>query len=95
MNLLGIVVHLFFHVIQFSYCAKELRKPNILLYIVDDMGWVDTGVYGSKYYETPNIDKLASCGIKFTNAYAASPSCSPTRASILTGPQCYVHKLIC
>ena len=61
------------------------EKPNIIFFLVDDMGWMDCSVYGSKYYETPNIDRLASMGKVFTNAYTASPLCSPTRASILTG----------
>ena len=52
---------------------------------MDDLGWSDIGVNGSTFYETPSIDKLASEGVRFTQAYAASPVCSPTRASILTG----------
>jgi len=59
--------------------------PNVVLFIVDDMGWMDSSAYGSEYYETPNIDRLAEGGMLFTDAYAASPVCSPTRASILTG----------
>ena len=61
------------------------RKPNFLFILIDDMGWTDLGCYGSKYYQTPNIDQLAKEGMKFTRAYAACPVCSPTRASILTG----------
>ncbi|MFC1555933.1 sulfatase-like hydrolase/transferase [candidate division KSB1 bacterium] len=61
------------------------RKPNYLFVLVDDLGWADIGCYGSSFYETPNIDRLASQGMRFTNAYAASPVCSPTRASIMTG----------
>ncbi len=61
------------------------EKPNIIFFLVDDMGWMDCSVYGSRYYETPNIDRLASMGKVFTSAYTASPLCSPTRASILTG----------
>ena len=52
---------------------------------MDDLGWKDITCYGSSFYETPNIDKLASEGVRFTQAYAACPVCSPTRASILTG----------
>ncbi len=59
--------------------------PNIVFILADDLGWRDTGIYGSTYYETPSIDALAAQGRLFTNAYAASPLCSPTRASILTG----------
>lgn len=61
------------------------RKPNFVFILMDDMGWADLNCYGSKYHETPNIDKLASQGMRFTNAYAACPVCSPTRASIMTG----------
>jgi arylsulfatase A len=59
--------------------------PNFLFILVDDMGWRDLGCYGSSFYETPNIDRLAAQSMRFTNAYAACPVCSPTRASILTG----------
>ena len=61
------------------------KKPNILFILADDLGWMDTGAYGSQFYETPVIDQLAKEGMLFTNAYTASPLCSPTRASILTG----------
>lgn len=61
------------------------RPPNIIFVLIDDMGWTDLGCYGSKYYETPNIDQLAKDGMKFTQAYSACTVCSPTRASILTG----------
>lgn len=64
---------------------KEVEKPNVVFFLVDDMGWTDLGCYGSSFYETPNIDRLASEGVRFTNAYAACPVCSPTRASIMTG----------
>lgn len=62
------------------------RKPkNFVFFLVDDLGWADVGCFGSKFHETPNIDALAQSGMRFTNAYAACPVCSPTRASILTG----------
>ncbi|WP_172594411.1 sulfatase [Mariniphaga sediminis] len=64
--------------------AKK-QKPNILFILIDDLGWQDLQCYGSKFYETPNIDKLRSEGMMFTNAYSACAVCSPTRASILTG----------
>jgi len=60
-------------------------KPNIIFILLDDLGWKDLGCYGSSFYETPNLDRLASEGIMFTDAYAAAPVCSPTRASILSG----------
>ncbi len=61
------------------------RPPNILFILIDDMGWRDVSCYGSGFYETPNIDRLAARGMQFSDAYAACPVCSPTRASILTG----------
>lgn len=61
------------------------KKPNFVLILVDDLGWKDLGCYGSKFYETPNIDQLCRESMKFTDAYAASPVSSPTRASIMTG----------
>lgn len=64
---------------------ENTRRPNFLFILIDDMGWMDTGYNGSRLYETPNIDRLATQGMRFTNAYAASPYCSPTRASIQTG----------
>ncbi|MGV8827220.1 MAG: sulfatase [Breznakibacter sp.] len=60
-------------------------KPNILFFLVDDMGWMDAGFQGSSFYETPNIDKLASQGMVFTNAYAAHPRSVPSRYALLTG----------
>ncbi len=61
------------------------RPPNVVFFLVDDLGQRDLGCYGGTFYETPNIDSLAKDGAKFTDAYAACPVCSPTRASILTG----------
>ncbi len=69
----------------FPSCRPGRRPPNFVFFLIDDQGWVDTGVYGSDLYETPHIDALAASGMRFTDAYAASPVCSPTRASILTG----------
>ncbi len=65
--------------------ALEERQPNVLFFLVDDLGWSDLGCYGSTFYDTPNIDAFAATGMRFTDAYAAAPVCSPTRASILTG----------
>jgi uncharacterized sulfatase len=66
-------------------CNREDSKPNIIFILADDFGWSQTAVYGSNYYHTPNIDRLASEGIRFNNAYAACSVSSPTRASIMTG----------
>jgi arylsulfatase A-like enzyme len=64
---------------------KTPPPPNFVFILVDDLGWKDLSCYGSDFYETPNIDKLASNGVLFTDAYAACPVCSPTRAAIMTG----------
>lgn len=60
-------------------------SPNVVLFLVDDLGWADVGYQGSSFYNTPNIDAFAKDGVRFSNAYAASHVCSPSRASILTG----------
>ncbi len=62
-----------------------MTKLNVILILLDDLGWRDLGCYGSTFYETPHLDQLATSGVRFTDAYAAAPVCSPTRASILTG----------
>src|SRR4051812_40806356 len=61
------------------------RPPNIVLILADDLGWTDLHCFGSNLYETPNIDRLAADGMKFTQAYSACTVCSPTRAALLTG----------
>ncbi|WP_417848491.1 sulfatase [Thalassoglobus sp.] len=65
--------------------AAENKKPNVVLILVDDMGWMDLSCQGSDYYKTPHIDKLAAEGMRFTDAYAACSVCSPTRAAVMTG----------
>lgn len=65
--------------------AAAPRRPNIIFILADDLGQRDLGVYGSTFYETPNLDRLAASGVRLTDAYAAANVCSPTRASILTG----------
>lgn len=67
------------------------KKPNFLFILVDDLGWKDLGCYGSDFYETPNIDRLAAEGMKFTDAYTACPVSSPTRFSIMTGKYPWRH----
>lgn len=65
--------------------VRAQDRPNFLFILADDMGWSDLGCYGNTYHESPNIDRLASQGMRFTNAYAACPVCSPTRASLMSG----------
>jgi len=60
-------------------------RPNVVVILVDDLGWNDLSCYGSEFYETPNIDAMAKGGIRFTDGYASHPVCSPTRAAIMTG----------
>ena len=72
-------------VIACSATAGESRPPNVVVFLVDDLGARDVGCYGSTFYETPNVDRLAAEGMKFTAAYSACPVCSPTRASMMTG----------
>ncbi len=66
-----------------SRAAAE--KLNVVLIVADDLGWADLGCYGSKYHQTPNLDRLARSGVRFTDAYAGAPVCSPTRATLMTG----------
>ena len=68
-----------------SLCSAGQNRPNIIYIMADDMGYADLGCYGRKDYQTPNLDKLASEGIKFTQAYSGAALCTPTRASFMTG----------
>jgi arylsulfatase A-like enzyme len=72
-------------VLLVASCEKESPSPNVIFFLADDLGWSQTMAYGSSYYRTPSIDRLAGEGIRFTDAYAACGVCSPTRASIMTG----------
>ncbi len=65
--------------------AQDTGKPNVVVILVDDMGWTDLGGYGSDLHQTPHIDRLAEQGMKFTNAYASAAVCTPTRAALMTG----------
>ncbi|MBB6429388.1 sulfatase [Algisphaera agarilytica] len=62
-----------------------MSQPNLLMILIDDLGWADLGCFGSSFYETPNLDRLAAKGLRFTDAYASAPVCSPTRAALLSG----------
>ncbi|MDH3584675.1 MAG: sulfatase [Phycisphaerae bacterium] len=66
-------------------CAASDERLNFIFLLVDDWGWTDAGCFGSDLYQTPNIDRLAREGMKFTNGYAACTVCSPTRAAVMTG----------
>lgn len=84
--------YLFLPVVMiFCSCATESEKnlqgtrPNIVFILADDMGWADLPVYGNQFNEAPNLTRMAENGMRFTDAYAACPVCSPTRASIMSG----------
>ena len=82
----SIVTFLYLCVQAFVATAQQnTKQPNVILIVADDLGWADLGCYGSTFYETPNLDKLAANGVRFSQGYATSPVCSPTRASIMTG----------
>ncbi len=71
------------------FCNSSKKRPNILFVITDDQSWEHNGCYGDQAIRTPAIDKLATDGVRFNNAYCAAPSCSPSRAGILTGQDSY------
>jgi arylsulfatase A-like enzyme len=73
------------HVTAGFAADRDAAKPNIVFILIDDMGWRDIRALGSDFYETPNVDRLATQGMRFTQAYSAGCVCSPTRASLLTG----------
>lgn len=94
------IVHVSGMIIKFSFCFPFLcfltgllfvsplpaaERPNVLLIVVDDLGWRDLSVQGSDFYETPNVDQLAARGVRFLQGYASCQVCSPSRASIMTG----------
>jgi arylsulfatase A len=68
-----------------AQAAVDAPKPNVVVMLIDDLGWTDLGCYGSRFYETPNVDRLAEQGAMFSRAYSSCNVCSPTRASLLTG----------
>ena len=68
-----------------GFTTHAAEKPNIIFILADDLGWTDLGCQGSKYYETPNIDRLAAEGMRFTDAYTCGPNCQPTRAALMSG----------
>jgi len=70
---------------SFQSCIVSQKKPNIIFILADDLGWAELGCYGNTFNETPNLDKMASQGMRFTQAYAAAPVCSPYRAALMTG----------
>jgi arylsulfatase A-like enzyme len=71
--------------LTFATAMHAANKPNIVFILADDLGYTDVACYGSKYYETPNIDRLAAQGMRFTDGYTCGPNCQPTRAALMSG----------
>ena len=106
----AIIVVACYHTVCVQAAAAESKphvklKPNVVFILADDLGWSDTTLFGTtSFYKTPNLERLARRGMTFTHAYSASPLCSPTRASILTGlspartgittPNCHLPKVV-
>ena len=72
-------------VMAYGQDAQKQQRPNVLFVMIDDYGWTDMGYNGSRFYETPNLDRLASESVQFTDGYAAASISSPTRVSLMTG----------
>lgn len=94
-----------FFVFALGTSIVAAKQPNVVIILADDLGWSDTTLYGTtKYYQTPNIERLAKRGMTFTRAYSASPLCSPTRSALLTGlsparteittPNCHLPQVV-
>ncbi len=71
--------------VAFAVEGRAASRPNVVFFLVDDMGWMDSSVYGSQFYKTPAMERLAKSSVRFVNAYSASPLCSPSRTSIMSG----------
>ena len=95
-NVTKSLISVFLIMILFFNCnlsKQNLKTPNIILINIDDMGWNDVSFMGSEYYQTPNIDALAAQGVIFTQGYAASANCAPSRASIVSGQWTTRHQI--
>lgn len=82
---LGSLLTLGFALLTTGAMAATNSRPNVVFVLVDDLGWTDLGCYGSTFYDTPHLDAFAKTAVRFSNGYAASPVCSPTRAAIMSG----------
>src|SRR5215212_7293780 len=80
-----ILLNFFSVCIHLTFAQKKETRPNIIYMMTDDLGYADLSCYGRKDYQTPNLDKLCSQGVKFMNAYATAPVCTPTRVAFMTG----------
>ena len=75
----------FTHPSAVSAGEKPKQKPNVIIVFADDLGWAELGCYGNTFNETPALDSLARCGVRFTDAYASAPISSPSRAGLISG----------
>ncbi len=86
------LIYLIIFVVLFSSCSQQkVQEPNVVIIFIDDEGYGDVGCYGATGFETPNLDQMASNGMRFTNFYSAQPVCSASRAGLLTG--CYPNRI--
>lgn len=85
MKYLKFIFSIIFVFLVYNLVAQKRERNNVIVILIDDLGWSDIGCYGNTINETPNLDKFFNSSFNFTNAYAAAPICSPTRAAILTG----------
>ena len=85
MKFIKLTIMVFLFIIAINSCEKDINQPNIVVFLCDDLGYGDLSSFGHSIIETPNLDKLAASGIKFTDFYSAAPVCSPSRAGLLTG----------
>jgi len=82
---LAVIVFALWSLAAHAAGSEAKRTPNVVFILVDDLGWTDVGSFGSGFYKTPNVDRLAREGMRFENAYSACTVCSPTRAAVMTG----------
>ena len=82
---LRLLIALFSMGLAWTAPAADTERPNIVVFVADDMGWGDSSTYGHPLIQSPNLDKLAAQGVKFTQCYSAAGVCSPSRSAILTG----------
>src|ERR1700743_1300032 len=81
----GILAGVFFAALIFSPLVRAANPPNIVIILADDMGYGDLGCYGHPTIRTPNLDRMAAGGMRFTDFYVAAPVCTPSRAGLMTG----------
>src|SRR5262245_5152650 len=84
-RLLTLTVLILLSTVSMVRPADGEARPNLVFILADDLGWTDLGCQGSKFYETPNIDRMAQQSMRFTDGYTCGPNCQPTRAALMSG----------